>query len=62
MNATVEKYRKPDGYETRYWSVMVNGNLLAVTVYRNGARAVADALNQTSKVEEAAKTYTIKNP
>jgi hypothetical protein len=32
MKVAVEKYRKPDGYATRYWSVTVNGELLAVTL------------------------------
>jgi len=44
MKVEVEKYRKPDGYATRYWSVRVNGELLAVTVYRKGAEAVARAI------------------
>jgi len=25
MRVAVEKYRKPDGYATRYWSVIVDG-------------------------------------
>ena len=37
---TVQKYK-----DTRYWAVYLNGSLLAVTVYRKGARAVADALS-----------------
>jgi len=37
MKIGVTRYRKPDGYATRFWSVTVNGELLAVTVYRNGA-------------------------
>ena len=44
MKIAVEKYRKPDGYVTRYWSVMVDGELLAVTLYRKGAVAVARAI------------------
>lgn len=44
MKVEVAKYRKPDGYLTRYWSVLVNGELLAVTLYRKGALAVAAAL------------------
>ena len=40
----VKKYCKPDGYATRYWAVYVDGELLAVTVYRKGAMAVADML------------------
>ena len=45
MKVAVEKYRKPDGYATRYWSVMVDGELLAVTLYRKGAVAVARAIS-----------------
>ena len=41
MRTEVTRYRKPDGYTTRYWSVTVDGELLAVTVYRKGAEAVA---------------------
>ena len=48
MKVAVEKYRKPDGYATRYWSVWVNGELLAVTLYRKGALAVARALNHSN--------------
>jgi hypothetical protein len=44
MTIEVLKYRKPDGYATRYWSVIVNGELLAVTLYRKGAEAVARAI------------------
>ena len=33
----VRKYR-----HTRFWAVYVDGELLAVVVYRKGARAVAD--------------------
>jgi hypothetical protein len=44
MKVEVAKYRKPDGYATRYWSVSVDGELLAVTLYRKGAEAVARAI------------------
>ena len=44
MKVEVTRYRKPDGYATRYWAVIVDGELLAVTVYRKGAEAVARAL------------------
>lgn len=40
----VMKYRKADGFTTRYWAVYVDGDLLAVMLYRKGARAVADLL------------------
>jgi len=59
MNIEVTRYRT-----TRYWSVMVNGELLAVTVYRKGARAVADALanplprDQGAIVEDGPKPGT----
>jgi hypothetical protein len=41
MKVEVARYRKPDGWLTRHWAVFVNGDLLAVTVYRKGALAVA---------------------
>jgi hypothetical protein len=34
MKIEVAKYRKPDGWPTRHWAVFVNGELLAVTLYR----------------------------
>jgi hypothetical protein len=40
----VKRYRKPDGYATRFWAIYVDGELLAVTVYRKGAVAIADLL------------------
>jgi hypothetical protein len=48
MKVEVTRYRKPDGYATRYWAVIVDGDLLAVTVYRKGAEAVARAINPES--------------
>jgi len=48
MKVEVEKYRKPDGYATRYWSVLVDGELLAVTLYRKGAEAVARAITNSN--------------
>ena len=44
---TIARYRKPDGYETRFWTVYLDGELLAVVVYRKGARAVADLILST---------------
>jgi hypothetical protein len=38
----VRKYR-----QTRFWAVYVDGELLAVVVYRKGARAIADLLLKT---------------
>ena len=49
MKVEVTKYRKPDGYATRYWSVIVDGELLAVTVYRKGAEAVARAITNSNR-------------
>jgi len=45
MKVHVARYRKADGYQTRFWSVTVDGELLAVTVYRKGAEAVARTIN-----------------
>ena len=64
MKIAVEKYRKTDGYATRYWSVTVNGELLAVTLYRKGAEAVARAITNSnqdpyvSTLQDSAKPYT----
>jgi hypothetical protein len=44
----VAKYRKAGGWPTRHWAVFVNGELLAVTLYRKGALAVAAALTGTN--------------
>lgn len=35
----IRKYRKTDGYVTRYWGIYVDGELLAVVLYRKGAQA-----------------------
>ena len=44
MKVEVRRYRKYDGYPTRNWAVYVDGELLAVVLYRKGAQAVADLL------------------
>ncbi len=44
MKVEVTRYRKPDGYASRYWAVWVDGELLAVTLYRRGAVAVANLI------------------
>jgi len=36
-------------YGTRFWAVYLNGQLLAVTVYKKGARAVQDELNRRKR-------------
>jgi hypothetical protein len=43
----IRKYRKPDGYATRHWAVYVDGELLAVVLYRKGAMAIADLILTT---------------
>lgn len=43
----VKRYLKPDGYVTRYWSIYVDGELLAVVLYRKGAQAIADMIVKT---------------
>lgn len=44
MKVEVRRYQKDDGWPTRYWAVYVDGELLAVVLYRKGAEAVADRL------------------
>ena len=44
----IRKYR-----QTRFWAVYVDGELLAVVVYRKGARAVADLLMKMRLRKEA---------
>jgi len=48
MKIEVTRYLKPDGYPSRYWAVMIDGELLVVTLYRKGAEAVAAALANTA--------------
>ncbi len=62
MRVAVEKYRKPDGYATRYWSVTVNGELLAVTVYRKGAEAVARAITHSNTDPNVTTLQDSTNP
>jgi len=47
----VRKYRKPDGYATRYWGIYIDGELLAVVLYRKGAVAIADLIARTRSGE-----------
>ena len=49
----VKPYLKADGYRTRYWAVYVDGELLAVVVYRKGARAIAELIQSTRARKEA---------
>jgi hypothetical protein len=44
----IRKYR-----HTRFWAVYVDGGLLAVVVYRKGARAIADMLREMRFSKEA---------
>ena len=52
----VKRYRKPDGYPSRYWGIYVDGELLAVVLYRKGAVAIAEMLlkTRTGKASDAA--------
>ncbi len=65
MKVEVAKYRKPDSYLTRYWSVSVDGELLAVTLYRKGAEAVARAITNPNQdphvttLQDSAEPYTV---
>jgi hypothetical protein len=49
----VKPYLKSDGYRTRYWAVYVDGELLAVVLYRKGAQAIADMLTHDRCRKEA---------
>lgn len=42
----VKPYHKSDGYRTRHWAVYVDGELLAVVLYRKGAQAIADLITK----------------
>jgi hypothetical protein len=44
----IRKYR-----HTRHWAVYVDGELLAVVVYRKGAEAIADMLRKMRFNKEA---------
>ena len=63
MKVEVAKYRKANGYITRFWSVTVDGELLAVTLYRKGAEAVAMTINNlnqdpyVSTLQDSPRTY-----
>jgi hypothetical protein len=48
MKLEVSRYLKSDGYPSRYWAVLIDGNLLAVTLYRKGAEAVASAITKSN--------------
>ena len=38
-----------DKYSDRTWAIYINGELLAVTVYRRGAEAIKDLLEQINE-------------
>lgn len=44
----VRRYVRPDGWVSRYWAVYIEGELLAVVLYKRGARAIADRLESVS--------------
>ena len=62
MKVHVARYRKADGYQSRFWSVTVDGELLAVTVYRRGAQAVADALTTLTRDPHVTTLEDASNP
>ena len=62
IHIEITRYLKPDGYATRYWSVMVNGELLVVTVYRKGAEAVAQAITDLIPLDHAVTLEDSPNP
>jgi hypothetical protein len=39
LDILVTRYFANGGYATRFWAIYLNGELLAVTVYRKGAIA-----------------------
>ncbi len=45
----IRRYRKSDGWPTKYWAVYVDGKILAVVVYRKGAEAIAEMLTRLGK-------------
>lgn len=52
MPYTVQRYKQ-------YWAVLRGGQLICVTVYRRGARAVADLLNELTPAEPAEATAEV---
>jgi len=42
-----------DGNATRFWAVYVDGEPLAVTVYRKGAEAIADLIRKMRFANDA---------
>ena len=44
VNVQVDRYQN-----SRFWQVTVNGNLLAVVVYRKGALAIKELIEKLSK-------------
>jgi hypothetical protein len=44
MAVEVRRYQNQQGWVTRHWAVYVDGELLAVVLYRKGATAIKSAL------------------
>lgn len=53
----VQKYKG-----TRYWAVWIQGNLLAVTVYKKGAMAIKEKLVQSSLADRTPETASRHPP
>ena len=47
MNTTIEKYGN------RNWAVRIDGELLAVTVYKKGAKAIVEFLERMTTTKES---------
>lgn len=62
MRAEVTRYYKASGRPTRYWAVKVDGELLAVTLYRKGAEAVAATINAMSQSSQFLPPHAPVNP
>lgn len=43
---SVERYVTPSGRTTRFWAILVDGELLAVVVYKKGAAEILKRLNK----------------
>jgi len=53
MNTTIEKYG------SRNWAVRINGELLAVTVYKKGAKAIVEFVERMTTAKESSKSLVL---
>lgn len=61
-NLTISPYRKGDGWKTRYWAVHIGEELLAVVVYKKGARAVVEKLRSLAGGTTGSTSCTVEEP